>query len=57
VLGTYRYWAKRLGQPPPVEMTFEPVALPDGGIAAKPGTLREMTEEELAKIFPPKSDG
>jgi hypothetical protein len=57
VLGTYRYWAKRLGQPPPVEMTFEPVRLPDGGIAAKPGSLRKMTEEELAEIFPPKSDG
>jgi hypothetical protein len=37
-------------------MTFEPVALPDGGIAAKPGSVRKMTEEELAEIFPSKPD-
>jgi hypothetical protein len=55
-LGWYRYAARRDGLPPPVEMTFEPVALPDGGIAAKPGTLRKMTEEELAEIFPPKPE-
>src|SRR5271168_4069267 len=48
VLGRYRWFARVNGLPPPLEMTFEPVALPDGGIAAKPGTLREMTEEELA---------
>jgi hypothetical protein len=56
VLGWYRYAARRDGLPPPVEMTFEPVALSDGGIAAKPGSLREMTEEELAKIFTGKPD-
>jgi hypothetical protein len=37
-------------------MVFEPVALPDGGIAAAPGSIRKMTEEELAEIFPPKPD-
>jgi hypothetical protein len=56
VLGTYRYLAKRNGQPPPIEMTFEPLALRDGGIAAKPGSLREMTEEELAEIFTGKPE-
>jgi hypothetical protein len=33
-------------------MTFDPVALPDGGIAAKPGSLRPLTEAELNEIFP-----
>jgi hypothetical protein len=56
VLGWYRYAARRDGLPQPVEMTFEPVALPDGGIAAKPGTLREMTEEDLAEIFTGKPE-
>jgi hypothetical protein len=56
VLGWYRWFARVNGLPPPIEMTSDPVALPDGGIAAKPGSLREMTQEELAEIFPPKSD-
>jgi hypothetical protein len=56
VLGRYRWLARVNGLPPPVEMTFDPVRLPDGGIGAKPGSLREMTEEELNEIFGPKSD-
>jgi hypothetical protein len=52
VLGWYRWDAKRKGLPPPVEMTFEPVAFPDGGIAAKEGTMHALTEAELDVLFP-----
>jgi hypothetical protein len=52
VLGVYRYWAKRLGQPPPLEYTFAVETLPDGGLAAVPGSLRPFTQAELDEIFP-----
>jgi hypothetical protein len=40
----------------PLELTYEPVALPDGSIAIKPGSLRPLTKEELDAIFPPKPE-
>ena len=42
----------------PLQLDVErtPVRLPGGGVAARPGSLREMTEEELAEIFGSKPD-
>jgi hypothetical protein len=50
VLGWYRWDARRRGLPDPVPYTYEAVVGGDGKIAAKPGTLRPMTDEEIAAL-------
>jgi hypothetical protein len=52
VLGTLRYRAKKHGWPLPVVFSFDPEQLPDGSAQAKPGTLRQMTDDEIRAILP-----
>jgi hypothetical protein len=50
VLGWYRWDARRRGLPDPVPYTYEPERGPDGELQAKPGSMREMTREEIAAL-------
>ena len=50
VIGRYRWWARKNGYPDPIIHTYEPVVGDDGKVAAKPGTLRPMTNEEIAAL-------
>ena len=50
VIGWYLWDAKRRGLPPPISHTYEPEQGPDGKLQAKPGSMRPMSEEELASL-------
>jgi hypothetical protein len=50
VLGWYRYDARRRGLPDPIPYIYEPMGGDDGKVAAKSGTLRPMTDEEIAAL-------
>jgi hypothetical protein len=49
-LGWYVWDARRRGLPDPVAFTYEAVVGDDGKIAAKPGTLRQMTNAEIEAL-------
>jgi hypothetical protein len=50
VLGWYRWDARRRGLPDPIPYTYEAVVGDDGKVAAKPGTLRPMTDAEIEAL-------
>jgi hypothetical protein len=50
VVGRHIWWARKNGFPDPIVHTYEPERGPDGQIAAKPGTLRPMTNEEIEAL-------
>jgi hypothetical protein len=50
VLGWCRYDARRRGLPDPIPYTYEPMVDDNGKVAAKPGTLRPMTNEEIEAL-------
>ena len=50
LLGWYRYDARRRGLPDPIPYTYEPMVDDNGKVAAKPGTLRPMTNEEIEAL-------
>jgi hypothetical protein len=51
-LGQARYHAHRRGEPLPVPHVFEPQPATGGGATAKPGTMREITPEEILDLVP-----
>jgi hypothetical protein len=50
VIGRYIWDAKRRGLPIPIFHTYTPELGPDGKVAAKPGTLRPMTDAEIEAL-------
>jgi hypothetical protein len=52
VLGRLRYFARKRGEPLPTVFTYEPELAPGGGMRAREGTLRPMTNEEINEILP-----
>ena len=50
VLGRLRQHARKNGYPDPIAFTFVPAADEKGDIAAKPGEMRPMTDEEIAAL-------
>jgi hypothetical protein len=50
VIGRYIWDAKRRGLPIPIFHTYTPERGPDGKLQAKPGSMRPMSEEDLATL-------
>jgi hypothetical protein len=50
VIGRYIWDAKRRGLPIPIFHAYTPERGPDGKLQAKPGSMRPMSEEDLANL-------